>query len=95
MGIKIDTSRDVLFNEAGKILVEKYYSDGREGVQKAIARAANCFSYGDEGLAQRIYDAASKHWFFYSSPVFSNAVDGHWQTNGWHNDKVFWSEQFK
>jgi ribonucleoside-diphosphate reductase alpha chain len=76
--IKIDVERDKLFNQQGATLLEKYYSDGREGIQKAIARAANCFSYGDEALAQRIYDAASKHWFFYSSPVLSNAVDGHW-----------------
>jgi ribonucleoside-diphosphate reductase alpha chain len=90
--IEIDIKRDENFNEQGKDLLSKYYSDGREGIQKAIARAANCFSYGDEALAQRIYDAASKHWFFYSSPVLSNAVDGYWQEGGRipYNTKEFW-----
>lgn len=78
-GIQLDLERDNLFNEEGKTLLNKYYSDGREGIQKAIARAAHNFSYGDEELAQRIYDAASKHWFFYSSPILSNAVEGHWE----------------
>lgn len=90
MGIQIDVERDSNFNEQGKALLSKYYSDGREGIQKALARAAQNFSYGDEGLAQRIYDAASKHWFMYSSPVLSNAVDGHWETNGRHESKEFW-----
>lgn len=86
-GIELDLTRDELFNEEGKTLLSKYYSDGREGIQKAIARAANNFSYGDAGLAQRIYDAASKHWFFYSSPILSNAVEGHWTTrvDEWEN----------
>lgn len=89
--IQIDITRDENFNEQGRSLLSKYYSDGREGIQKAIARAANCFSYGDEGLAQRIYDAASKHWFFYSSPVLSNAVDGHWEASPWYKDRSFWN----
>lgn len=88
-GVKLDLSRDKLFNDQGRKLVEKYYADGNTGVQVAIARAANCFSYGDTGLAQRIYDAASKHWFFYSSPIFSNAVDGYWQyqVDRWENNE--------
>jgi ribonucleoside-diphosphate reductase alpha chain len=92
MGVKIDISRDVLLNTQGKALVEKYYTDGKEGVQRAYARAATCFSYGDEALAQRIYDAASLNWFMYSSPVLSNAVDGYWQERGRfpYNSKEFW-----
>jgi ribonucleoside-diphosphate reductase alpha chain len=82
-GIKLDLERDKLFSEQGLALVEKYYKDGKEGIQQAIARAANCFSYGDGELAQRIYDAASKHWFFYSSPIFSNAIDGKWVDGKW------------
>lgn len=78
LGITIDTDRDKLFSEQGIGLLNKYYSDGKEGVQKAIARAANCFSYGDKELAQFIYDAASQHWFFFSSPILSNAVEGKW-----------------
>jgi ribonucleoside-diphosphate reductase alpha chain len=82
-GIKLDLERDKLFSEQGLALVEKYYKDGKEGIQQAIARAANCFSYGDTALAQRIYDAASQHWFFYSSPIFSNAIDGKWVDGEW------------
>ncbi|WP_081075677.1 ribonucleoside-diphosphate reductase subunit alpha [Burkholderia territorii] len=89
-GIQLDLERDQLFNEEGKTLLSKYYSDGREGIQKAIARAANCFSYGDQALAQRIYDAASKHWFFYSSPILSNAVEGYWKENCHSNKEWFW-----
>ena len=64
--VKIDVTRDQLFSEQGLDLVNKYYSDGKEGVQRAIARAATAFSYGDAELAQFIYDAASQHHFFYS-----------------------------
>lgn len=87
-GIKLDLERDKLFSEQGLQLLNKYYSDGKEGVQRALARAANCFSYGDRDLAQFIYDAASRHWFFYSSPVLSNAVDGQWvwKCDNWEND---------
>ena len=87
-GIKIDASRDKLFSDQGKSLVEKYYAkDGNDGVQKAIARAANCFSYGDKELAQFIYDAASQHWFFFSSPIFSNAVEGEWVDGKWKGEQ--------
>jgi ribonucleoside-diphosphate reductase alpha chain len=91
-GINLDLNRDSLFSPQGLGLLNKYYSDGKEGVQKAIARAANCFSYGDKELAQFIYDAASQQWFFYSSPILSNAVDGEWITDDegsayWHGEE--------
>lgn len=95
MKIKI-TNRDFLFSPQGKILLERYYAkDGQEGAQLALARMANCFSYGDEELAQFIYDAASKQWFFPSSPILSNAVNGEWVKQevpdewSWHS-KVRW-----
>lgn len=94
-GIPLHVERDSNFNEQGLGLVEKYYSRGRGGVQEAIARAANNFSYGDVGLATRIYEAASKHWFFFSSPIFSNAVDGYWKTYGRHERKEFWFPESK
>lgn len=88
--IELDLSRDENFNEQGKALLSKYYSDGREGIQKALARAAYNFCYGDEALAQRIYDAASKHWFMYSSPILSNAVEGNWSypVDEWGNSEA-------
>lgn len=80
MGIKIDYERDELFNEQGASLLAKYYSQAGETPQDVLARCAENFSYGDEELAQFIYDAASQHWFFPSSPVLSNAVSGHWRS---------------
>lgn len=82
--VKIDVSRDKNFSQQGIQLLEKYYSDGNEGIQKAIARAAYCFSFGDDELAQFIYNAASKHWFFFSSPILSNAIEGEWADGTWN-----------
>lgn len=79
LGINIDVTRDSNFSEQGLTLLERYYtSEGREGVQRAIARVANCFSFGDVAFAQRIYDQISKHHWYPSSPIFSNAVEGEW-----------------
>lgn len=83
--INIDVERNKNFSEQGLALLSGFYS-GEASPQLAIARAANCFSFGDKGLAQRIYDAASKQWFFFSSPIFSNAVEGEWETNTWYKD---------
>ncbi len=91
--IKLEVERDALFSEEGKNLLNRYYSDGKEGVQRAIARAAYHFSYGDNSLAQRIYDAASRHWFFYSSPILSNAIDGDWAPNVDYSNPEFWKEE--
>lgn len=92
-GITLHPERDALFSEAGKDLLNKYYSDGKEGIQKAIARAAYNFCYGDLALAQRIYEAASNHWFFFSSPILSNAVEGEWMADAvQHNSATFWKD---
>lgn len=76
--IDLDLTRDELFSEQGKTLLQRYYSDGKAGIQSALARAAYCYSYGDEALSKFIYEAASKQWFFFSSPILSNAIDGEW-----------------
>jgi ribonucleoside-diphosphate reductase alpha chain len=93
-GIILNLERDGNFSPEGINLLNRYYSDGKEGIQKAIARAANCFSYGDSDLAQFIYDAASRHWFFYSSPILSNAVEGDWQLDAYKQEN-FWSPTHK
>lgn len=85
--IQIDVTRDSNFSAQGLALLERYYADGVDGVQKALARAAYCYSFGDDELAQFIYDAASKHWFFFSSPVLSNAVEGEWIGDEWKGVK--------
>ena len=82
-GITIDPTRDLLFSPLGRDLTQKYYDKEQNGTQKAIARAAYAFSFGDKDLAQRIYDYASQHWMFYSSPIFSNAPEGEWVGDYW------------
>jgi len=74
LGIKIDKSKDKeLSEQAYKLLKDYYCNDNEDSPQQAFARAAVAYSDGDLGLAQRIYDAVSKGWFMYASPVLSNA----------------------
>jgi len=74
LGVQIDTDRDKLLSEqAEKLLTEYYCRPDETSPQMAFARAANAYSYGDNKLAQRIYDDASKGWFMFASPVLSNA----------------------
>lgn len=77
--IEIHPERDSNFTPEGLNLLKKFYAaDKGETAQVALARTCNNFSYGDTALAQRLYDAASKQWWFPSSPPLSNAVDGEW-----------------
>lgn len=88
LGIKLDLDRDSNFSEEGLVLLERYYAEeGRAGVQKAIARVANCFSFGDKAFAQRVYDGISQHYWFPSSPIFSNAILGEWVGDYWKDKK--------
>lgn len=74
LGIQINTSNSRLLTEQASVLLNSFYlRDFDKSPQEAFARAAVAFSAGDLGLAQRIYDAVSKQWFMYSSPVLSNA----------------------
>lgn len=78
LGINIDYSRDSIIPEQGYAMLTKkgfYKKDNEKSPQESFARAATCFSYGDLELAQRIYDAVSKQWFTFASPVLSNAVE--------------------
>lgn len=73
-GITIDVSRDARLSEQAIQLLQDYYLIPEEkSPQEAFARAAVAYCDGDKGLAQRVYDYASKGWFMYSSPVLSNA----------------------
>jgi len=72
--MKVEYSRDTLLTSFSKELLDKHYCKDLESPQDAFARAANCYSYGDTRLAQRIYDYVSKGWFMFSSPILSNAV---------------------
>jgi len=74
MGVQIDEARDKLLSEqANKLLKDYYCQEGETSPQQAFARASKAYSYGDNKLAQRIYDYASKGWFMFASPVLSNA----------------------
>lgn len=78
MKIEILADRDTLLSEHAKKLLKDFYMvEGEQSPQEAYARAAIAWSGGDEKLAQRIYDAASRNWFVFASPILSNApVDG-------------------
>ncbi len=71
--IQIDKSRNAVLSEQSQSLLSDYYTLDGEDIQDAFARAAKAYSGRDEGLAQRIYDYASKGWFMFSSPILSNA----------------------
>lgn len=74
MKIEISVDRDALLSEhAKKLLKEFYMQDDEASPQEAYARAAIAWSAGDQALAQRIYDAASRNWFVFASPILSNA----------------------
>ena len=72
-GVMIDRERDLLTGDFAATLLRDFYTKPGETPQEAFARAAKAWSDGDNGLAQRIYDAASKGWFMFASPVLSNA----------------------
>jgi ribonucleoside-diphosphate reductase alpha chain len=74
LGINIDLDRDdILSEQAFKLLMDYYCSTKDDSPQQAFARASVAYCAGDMKLAQRIYDAASKGWFMFSSPILSNA----------------------
>jgi ribonucleoside-diphosphate reductase alpha chain len=74
LGITIDRTRDKdLSEQAYKLLKDYYCNKDEDSPQQAYARAAVAYCAGDLELAQRIYDAVSKGWFMFASPVLSNA----------------------
>jgi ribonucleoside-diphosphate reductase alpha chain len=70
-GIKIDYSRDSLFDELGKIrLKESYMKDDEVSPQERFAFVSSTFGSNPEH-AQRLYEYSSKHWLSYSTPILS------------------------
>ena len=70
-GIKIDYSRDSLFDELGMIrLKESYMADGETSPQERFAFVSSQFA-SDKFHAQRLYDYSSKHWLSYATPILS------------------------
>lgn len=69
--IKIDLSRDDLFDDLGLTrLRESYMRDEEESPQERFAYVCEAFGSNPEH-AQRLYDYASQHWLSFSTPILS------------------------
>jgi ribonucleoside-diphosphate reductase alpha chain len=70
-GIKVDYSRDSLFDELGKLrLKESYMKDDETSPQERFAFVSEMFGSNPEH-AQRLYNYSSSHWLSYSTPILS------------------------
>jgi ribonucleoside-diphosphate reductase alpha chain len=70
-GIKVDYSRDSLFDQLGIIrLKESYMKEDEDSPQERFAYVSKAFS-SNPGHSQRLYDYSSKHWLSYSTPILS------------------------
>ena len=70
-GIKVDYSRDNLFDALGLMrLKESYMKDDEQSPQERFAYVSKQFSSNEEH-AQRLYEYSSKHWLSYSTPILS------------------------
>ena len=70
-GIRVDYSRDNLFDELGiKRLKESYMKDEEVSPQERFAFVSRAFG-SDNAHAQRLYDYSSRHWLSYSTPILS------------------------
>ena len=70
-GIKVDYSRDNLFDELGlKRLKESYMKEDEASPQERFAYVSKAFG-SNEAHAQRLYEYSSRHWLSYSTPVLS------------------------
>ena len=71
MTIKIDLTRDALFDSLGlQRLKESYMKDDEQSPQERFAFVSEAFS-SDPAHAQRLYEYSSKHWLSYSTPILS------------------------
>ena len=70
-GIRVDYTRDGLFDELGKLrLKESYMKDEEQSPQERFAFVSSKFGSNPEH-AQRLYEYSSKHWLSYSTPILS------------------------
>lgn len=71
MSVKIDLSRDELFDSLGLTrLRESYMLPTENSPQERFAFVSERFSSNPEH-AQRLYEYSSKHWLSYSTPILS------------------------
>ena len=70
-GIKVDFTKDSLFDQLGlKRLKESYMKEEEDSPQERFAYVTSVFGSNKEH-AQRLYDYASQHWLSYSTPILS------------------------
>jgi len=70
-GVKVDYTRDSLFDELGVLrLKESYMKDDEVSPQERFAYVSSSFGSNPEH-AQRLYEHASKHWLSYATPILS------------------------
>jgi ribonucleoside-diphosphate reductase alpha chain len=70
-GIKVDYSRDSLFDELGlKRLKESYMKEEENSPQERFAYVSKHFGSNIEH-SQRLYEYSSRHWLSYSTPILS------------------------
>jgi len=70
-GIRVDYSRDNLFDDLGlKRLKESYMKDEEKSPQERFAYVSTTFGSNPEH-SQRLYDYSSNHWLSYSTPILS------------------------
>jgi ribonucleoside-diphosphate reductase alpha chain len=69
--VKVDYSRDSLFDEMGlRRLNDSYMRKGEKSPQDRFSYVARALGSNAEH-AQRLYDYASKHWLSFSTPILS------------------------
>ena len=70
-GIKVDFSRDNLFDDLGvKRLKESYMREDEKSPQERFAYVSASFGSNPEH-SQRLYNYSSMHWLSYSTPILS------------------------
>jgi len=70
-GIRVDYSRDALFDDLGiKRLRESYMKEDEKSPQERFAYVSKAFGTND-AHAQKLYEYSSKHWLSYSTPILS------------------------
>ena len=70
-GIKVDYTRDSLFDELGiKRLKESYMKEDEVSPQERFAYVSKTFGTNAKH-SQRLYEYSSRHWLSYSTPILS------------------------
>lgn len=90
LGIEIHRKNPDYITDFSRTLLDEAYMKPGETIPQALARPAVAFSFGDMGLAQRIYSYVYSGWFMYASPVLSNAPIGEWKEDPDKQGAHYW-----